>query len=184
MKIFFPWLFYLALVGCGQSGLQSTELLVSSAGKSIMKPEGTGLYPVHVGDKMGYINVSGKLVIEPTFHRAESFSDGLAGVQSIWDPDKNVYDFIDVKGNVVLRGVNIPEMSAPKFSEGLVPVEQNGKTGFMNKEGKIVIRPQFYCEVSKGSCGCECEGGAITPFESGHSWVVKGHNHILIDRAG
>jgi len=39
------------------------------------------LFPVELGGKLGYINRSGKIVIEPQFDWAEDFHMGLAAVE-------------------------------------------------------------------------------------------------------
>src|SRR5690242_17555808 len=42
----------------------------------------SALYPVHANGKYGYMDRSGKLVIQPQFDKAEEFSEGLAPVQA------------------------------------------------------------------------------------------------------
>src|ERR1700687_4602755 len=41
----------------------------------------TGLFPVKVNGKYGYINKSGQMAIQPQFDRAEPFYEGYAPVQ-------------------------------------------------------------------------------------------------------
>lgn len=40
------------------------------------------LYPVKAGNKWGYIDGSGKMLINPQFENAGDFSDGLAPVKT------------------------------------------------------------------------------------------------------
>jgi hypothetical protein len=77
----------LALLPCG---LQAQP--------SAAKPgeDHSGLFPVIVGDKWGYIDKTGKIVINPQFDYANQFSDGLAAV---YIGDK--YGYIDRTGKYV-----------------------------------------------------------------------------------
>jgi hypothetical protein len=121
--------------------------------------------------KWGYIDRTGKLAIPMKFTHAEDFSEGLAAIKdgdngAFIDHDtKKVFEVpLDVtlgvrEGivGVLYRGtlayfdkagkkISPPLGYGPKshsFSEGLVPVEIKGKTGFMDRTGKIVIEPQF-----------------------------------------
>ncbi len=66
--------------------------------------------------KYGFIDKSGKVVIEPQFDDAEPFSEGLAKVEK---DDK--YGFIDKSGKVVIE----PQFDdAEPFSEGLAKVRR------------------------------------------------------------
>lgn len=55
-----------------------------------------GLIPVKIDGKWGYIDTSGKYVIQPQFTHASSFRDGLAQV--------GLLDYIDKTGTYVYRG--------------------------------------------------------------------------------
>lgn len=85
--------------------------------------------------KIGYIDKSGKVVIEPHYREGEDFSEGLACVYS----DKGA-GFIDTKENVV---IDFNFTYCRSFSEGLAAVYINDKWGFIDKTGKMVIEPQF-----------------------------------------
>ena len=51
-----------------------------------------------------------------------------------------LWGFIDTKGNWVIK----PQFqNAYRFTEGLAPVEMNGKWGYVNQNGTIAIDPQF-----------------------------------------
>ena len=87
-------------------------------------------------EKYGFIDKSGKFVIEPQFEFANDFCDGLARVQI-----NEKFGFIDKSGKFVIE---------PKFdwidfslSKGIVRVKIDEKWGYIDKSGKFVIEPQF-----------------------------------------
>lgn len=82
-----------------------------------------GLAPVQMSDKWGFIDKSGKHVIEPQFDEVYRFSEGLALVRigSKWG-------FIDKSGKHVIE----PQFDqAASFSEGLAPVQIGNKWGYV-----------------------------------------------------
>ncbi|HWT74391.1 MAG TPA: WG repeat-containing protein [Mobilitalea sp.] len=107
------------------------------------------LYPVQVDGKWGYINKSGKLVIEPTYAMAEDFYDGVAIVQikddtagSSDEEANNVkYGAINTAGKMVVD----PNFSyISKFNEGIAGaiIENKDTYAFeyyiLDKTGKIL----------------------------------------------
>ena len=55
-----------------------------------------------IGDKWGYIDKSGKIVIEPQFDDASSFSEGLAAVcLGDYCPLRGKWGYIDKSGEYV-----------------------------------------------------------------------------------
>ena len=102
--------------------------------------------------KYGFIDKSGKVVIEPQFDiesewdklyrsRSGAFSEGLALVKK-----DGKWGFIDKNGKMVIE----PQFDdAGDFSEGIAKVEKDGKWGYLGKNGKMVIEPQFdYVDLS------------------------------------
>ena len=88
----------------------------------------------------GYIDKTGAIVIPPQFRDTDDFSEGLAHVET----EDGEYVFIDTKGDVVLKfDFDYDTRWCHSFSEGLVAVRIDGKYGYANKTGKIVIAPQF-----------------------------------------
>ena len=115
-----------------------------------------GLASVNVDWARGYIDMTGKWVIEPRFGKAGNFSDGVARVTL----DGEVH-YIDREGNFVSQPVNedtgqeetqkVDEslfstyFEVGPYSEGLARVQKSStsKWGYINEEGKYVIRPAF-----------------------------------------
>lgn len=125
---------------------------IDKTGKIAIKPQfdyvqgfREGLAKVRIGDfvtgKSGYIDKTGKIVIEPRFANASSFSEGLAFVGTR-DKDTFDYGYIDKAGRIVIKLQGFGDGIAD-FSGGLIPVYVDGKRGYMNKKGEIVIKPQF-----------------------------------------
>src|SRR5262245_58072743 len=103
-----------------------------------------GLAPVfEAGKGSGYIDKDGNFVIGPTneWGAARPFREGIASVL-LWGRNGalNRAAWIDRTGKVVFTGMGT---EGSYFSEGLMPVPRNGKWGFVNKEFKFVIEPQF-----------------------------------------
>lgn len=112
------------------------------------------LFPIEVKGQMGYIDKTGKVVIEPQFDNAELewFSEGLALVMigDHKDTEKvdqygripsinHKYGYIDMTGKIVIP----PQFDhARPFSEGLAGVETAGKNGYIDKTGVMIIEPQ------------------------------------------
>ena len=111
------------------------------------KRQSSELFIVIVDDKRGFIDRTGKIVIEPQFRGANNFSEGLA-VVAVSNPDYKL-GYIDEIGKIIIE----PKFDAARdFSEGLAAVgigtfELHGggehKWGFIDKSGKMVIEPRF-----------------------------------------
>lgn len=92
----------------------------------------------------GFINKQGQIVIDPKFTNAGNFAEGLAVVADD-KPNKNTQAyfnkkaFIDVNGNIVTPFFD----RAENFSDGLALVTINGLDGYVDKNGILVIRPNF-----------------------------------------
>lgn len=110
--------------------------------------------------KYGYINKEGKVIIPPQFIVAKSFSEGLAMVQVSKGTAEKV-GYIDASGRMVIppqfddvydRVSGLADLREPSywqsgkerdFAEGVAAVKIDGKWGYVDKSGKIVISPQF-----------------------------------------
>lgn len=123
------------------------------------------LYKVLVDDKIGYIDKSGEIVLEPQFEKGSSFSEGMA---AIFDQHKG-WGYIDTKGNYVIEPKF--EMAYP-FSEGLALVSKGLKMGYINKSGNFVIPPKLDFNIFPGI------------FKDGIAPVEKNGKWGYIDKAG
>ena len=121
-------------------------------------PFSEGLAPVAVkdagGTKYGFIDRTGKIVIQPQFDWVGRFSEGLAmfgaGDKSAADA---TFGFIDTRGQIVIQPQydygysSEPKAAMPddlNFSDGLALVtSDHGETwAYIDKRGAVVIQPQ------------------------------------------
>src|ERR1017187_10137738 len=129
----------------------------------------SGLAPAASGGKWGFVDTTGKWVIDPQFEGAKNFANGIAPVivggrtgyidkkgkfvvNPQYDYGVEFYDgyasftnggksgFIDTKGRVVSEA---KFLSAGWFSEGLAPVQTEEGWGFIDRTGEMVVSPQF-----------------------------------------
>lgn len=113
------------------------------------------------GDKWGFIDKTGRFVINPEYDSVESFVEGLARVEK-----DEKYGYINLKGEVV---INIMFDYAMSFYEGLAVVQSGELYGYIDKTGKYVINPQFD----------EAES-----FSEGIAKVEKDEKYGFIDKSG
>lgn len=112
-----------------------------------------------------YKNAQSELFISPAFLRDLSFNrDGLAAVRAL--PEG--WTYANRQGRVVITGVAESDNWADSFHDGLVRVLRNGKYGFANREGKIVIAPDY--------------DGALN-FQNGIASVCQGCQNKCADAA-
>jgi hypothetical protein len=98
----------------------------------------TKLVSFEEDDKWGYKNASGQVVIKPQFVMANDFlPEGIGAVL-----DKQGWAYINKKGKIIIRPF-VFDNGPDYFREGLARYELNGKMGFFDKRGRVVIRPQF-----------------------------------------
>ena len=100
-----------------------------------------GLAYVEAKDFKGFIDRSGKVVIRVAYNFTKDFHEGLAAVgMSDYGPNNDDWGYIDRSGKLVVKR-QYP--FADDFSEGLAGVEVNGKYGFIDGRGAMVIQPRF-----------------------------------------
>jgi hypothetical protein len=132
----------LAISGTSCSAIKARNSSPQGASDSAdQKSDEPMLFAITVGERGGYIDSSGKVVVEPQFERTDDFAEGLGRICV-----GKMYGFIDSSGKIVIE----PKYNnANDFSEGLaavcegIPWSDTGRWGFIDKEGIYVIEPQF-----------------------------------------
>ncbi|WP_072219655.1 WG repeat-containing protein [Campylobacter coli] len=150
-----------------------------------------GLIAVMVDKKMGFANISGKLIIDAKFDWVKDFSEGLAGVKI-----DNKWGFIDKKGNFVIQA---KFKAIRNFKENLAAVCLNDKWGFVDKKGKIIIKAKYdfiddkddemvmfgskhglYLLLFKENIlGCFHEGLALARINKKYGFIDKNENLVI-----
>ncbi len=103
-------------------------------------PEGKKLYfPARYKGLWGYIDQTGKMVIEPQFQNVGAFSEGKAPV-CVEVKRVRKWGFINEKGEMVIE----PQFErASSFSEGLAAVLVDSLWGYIDQRGEIAIEPKI-----------------------------------------
>ncbi|NVK30117.1 MAG: WG repeat-containing protein [Gammaproteobacteria bacterium] len=97
----------------------------------LVKDSTQGLFPAKMNGKWGYIDISGKWVIEPTFDIAYNFSESVAIARN-----GNARKLIDTKGKYL---TNYDFEDAWKNQEGLSPVKYLGDWYIYNNNIEIAV---------------------------------------------
>lgn len=121
------------------------------------------------GDKWGYKNAEGKVVIEPKFAGALAFHEGLAAAH-----DGKAYGYIDKSGEFVIP----PQYEyANEFSDGLAGVRLGDDGwGFIDKKGNVVI-PAKYNWVYEGF-----KHGLVEVVENGEAYYINKNGEKIIPK--
>lgn len=120
------------------------------------------LLPVEKDDKWAYINENGELLTDFSFNYAAYFFEDIALVR-LNDGKK-----VAINKNFE-KLFEIPGESYLCYSEGILQFRQKDKAGYLDKNGNIVIPPQF---------------DSARNFENGYASVEKKEKWGLIDKTG
>jgi hypothetical protein len=100
-----------AIAGCGSPGRPGTSEVaasptaVSTSAVSSTLAAEDGLFLIKVHKQYGYIDASGRVVVEPQYWGGDSFSGGLAYVWVLVETQaENRYAYIDPTGRTVWSG--------------------------------------------------------------------------------
>jgi len=99
-----------------------------------------GLAPVCFSSRWGYIDERGAFVIKPMFWSAGPFSEGAAFVSL----SRSNYGYINRTGKII--ATSEPNPINPRhcvFSEGRGLISTNGRFGYVDEKGAVVIKPQY-----------------------------------------
>ena len=128
--------------------------------------ENGALFPIERDRKFGYIDRTGKTVVEPRFTAAKEFREGRARVKAGGreDEDQGKWGYIDTRGTPVIE---TRFEYAEDFCEGLASVTVAGDHGYIDRAGRIVIKPQF------DSARAFSEGLAVIELQGKYGYIDK-----------
>lgn len=173
----------------------STNIVTIESGASTSNVRDEDLTPVQVGNKYGYEDQNGNMVIKPRFDDAWGFTEGRAVIKL-----GEKYGYIDVNGNIV---INARFDDAHSFYKGRAVIIINEKYGYIDTNGNMLIEPKYdyafdfqegRAIVSTGN-GKDCfidkngqivagEYEAALPFYNGKAQVKIGDNWFYMDMNG
>lgn len=113
-----------------------------------------------------FIDITGKFLIDTQFYNVGDFHEGKARFSRTGE---NGMGYIDKSGKVVLEGFYY----ASDFSEGLAAVRKDGKWGYINKDGEVVLS----FDILKGS-------DRLFDFYEGMALISVNNLLGVIDRNG
>ncbi len=171
-----------------QPGVQSSTAAAapntdpSTTTQSTVMLSDEDLHPVGVGDKMGYIDGSGIMVIEPLFQRAETFSEGLGRAGAGESQSSCKWGYIDKTGAWVIEPRFGEGLGA--FTEGLALIDEYNADGtpnhgYIDKTGAWAIEPRFddaepFSEGLALASGWDAQGNRRYGFiDKTGAWVVQ-----------
>lgn len=120
---------------CRRDGSRLTDEIFYS-----VEPFSEGRAAVNIDKKWGFIDRSGTMVIAPQFRKLghlEGFHEGYALVMK-----GKKTTFIDKTGQIAFHlpaGLEFPW----HFSAGIAPLIKDGKWGFIDRSGSVVVSPQY-----------------------------------------
>ncbi len=101
------------------------------SGSLIAQSASLELVPYRLGDRWGYSDRKGQILIGAEYDAAERFSENRAVVAK-----NGKYGFIDPSGRVVIP---IEYDSAQEFSNGMALVSKNEAFGYVNNIGRLIV---------------------------------------------
>lgn len=119
-----------------------------------------GLAKIKLSNKWGFINSSGKIIVKPHYDWASSLVNGIAKVSK-----NGKYTLINNKGEQITQWFDRIFF----FSDGMSVVAKNGKWGYIDINGHIVIPLEY---------------DRAYAFSNGKAMVIKGDKIFFIDKQG
>lgn len=137
-----------------------------------------GWVPIEKDGLWGYQDQSGQDVLPPKYFVAYPFLEtGIAAVA-----DEQGWVYINAQGTELIRPF-IFDNGPDAFSEGMARFEREGKFGYFNRQGTIVIAPRFdFAHSFQNGRAAICLGCRRVP--DGEHFRIEGGEWHWIDRQG
>ena len=136
---------------------------------------------VKQGNLYGFIDTSGNVVIDIQYEDVSQFFEDYASVRL---PGSDRFTVIDQFGNNPMP--DVWSENHIYFSNGLARIIQEGKVGFVDTEGKIIIPCEWdTCEVETANWGSEYSAfSSLFQFEGDLVLVAKNDKMYYINKSG
>lgn len=166
---------------------------LSQCGPDIEFHEGLARFSISVNgeEKFGFVDTTGRILVEPQFSVAGHFSEGLAWVGNevrrrasplnsagLTFAVDGRYGFVDRTGRIVIPMRFNQRLG--NFSEGLAEVRERTRTGFIDRTGAFRIPARF----RRTALGASFSEGLAAVIEGGTERFGELQGLIFIDRDG
>ena len=142
-----------------------------------------GMASVRIGPHRGYVNERFEVVIAPKFEWAAPFRNGLA-----WVTTADGCGIIDRRGEYTTPPIldeSFIHQGGLVFREDMALVQRDGKYGFVDNHGRLVIEPQFDgATIFRNGLSAINEGGNFGPMPFRIDAPLKGGKWGYIDKTG
>lgn len=117
--------------------VNKTGSLVGREMQNIEFQDGNKIGKFQKNEKWGYVDASGKVIIEPKFDEVEHFDKyGMALVKN-----GNEWGYINKTGDFAIK--ESFESAVDFYNDELAPVKKNSLWGYINRQGEMIIEPRF-----------------------------------------
>jgi hypothetical protein len=155
-----------------KSGIEIIPVIYDQVGFNITED----LISVKQKNKWGFVNRNNEIIIAFEYDEAYPFFDGIAFVKK-----ENIYEGID-KNNTVKAKFSTEKSEFPFYSNNLSLFKKDGKYGYINKKGNVVIPAIYlyaypfvnemaYVELNGKSGFINKKGKEIIPITYNQLWL-------------
>lgn len=144
--------------------IDSRENIIIPFEYDLINPSFDGVVSVKKGDKFGFFDITGKQILDFIYDDALLFDNGYGQVKQNdkWFsinkkgeasdyyqfPFEEGYRFMDYKGNKVYEDklgnvIFKNTLGNQKYREGLSLIKENGKFGFVDRVGNVILKPIY-----------------------------------------
>ena len=144
-------IFLLLIIGCNSNQTKDenifqneySELIESNLTDELIPVTNEGIFKF--GVSCAFINRHGDTIIP--FGRFRVFETDTLLTYTFVKDDKNGVVGINRKGEILFDAFIFGDVQLDSYSEGLIRILQNGKIGYADKTGKIIIKPKYKCAL-------------------------------------
>jgi hypothetical protein len=168
-------------------GGEDRDGFIDPTGKWVIPPifsgaqsfsEGLAQVRKNIDDPCSFIDKTGKVIFTTQSPEGHSFSEGLAAVEVVRERGREVWQYVDRMGKVVLP--NLRYRFVGIFREGVAFVEDNDLGwGLIDQRGKVILKPQltgvslFHHGLARVETGAFFQGTRIGYIDTQGKWVWK-----------